>query len=88
MIIYIIGADRGDYSDRTEYVVAWTSDKAKAEARAAWLNEQSAIQQRRVNNSSLPYGESWSVAQAELGDLQWSPSDETTYGVQELEELP
>ena len=87
MRIYLIWADRGDYSDHTEYAVSWTKNKTKAEAEAARLNEGSGVLRRRTVDGDN-YTKEWESACASLGDPQWSPSDETKYCVLELEELP
>lgn len=83
---YVIMARRGDYSDRTEYAVAWSADKATAETAATRMQEESERQRRRAERSSLPYSESWDNGRAAVGDPMWSPGDETNYSVAELPE--
>lgn len=83
--VWLVWADRGDYSDRTEYAVCWFATKDEADAHAAALQERAALWRRRfADDCELPYGELWEKATAEVGDPGWSPSDYTEYRAVEL----
>lgn len=82
--IWLVWATRGSYSDRTEYAVCWHDTKAQATAHAQKLTEASNEWRRRISYSDEPYGTMWDRAQADIGDEQWSPGDETDYQAFEL----
>jgi hypothetical protein len=83
--IYVVWADRGAYSDRTEYAVCWYENEEYARERAESLTALSAEWQRRIFNSgSSRYGAIWEEAKKAVGDEQWGPTDDTSYSVVEL----
>lgn len=78
--IWLVWADRGSYSDRTEYAVCWYDTEAEAKATVETLHELSEAWRRKVSDADGNYGALYEQARLAIGDEQWAPYDETTYG--------
>src|SRR5690348_11019534 len=82
--IWLVWADRGSYSDRTEYAVCWFDTKSMAEACARVMQERSNEWRSRISDNWERSLELHEKALAEIGDPQWGHYDETTYSAYEL----
>jgi hypothetical protein len=84
--VWIIWADRGEYSDRTEYAVCWFETKEEAEKFASAMQETSEawLDRWRRTDGRDSLHETWAKACEATGDSQWSPSDKTRYSAVEL----
>ena len=83
-IVWLVWAERGCYSDRTEYAVCWFDTKSMAEACATVMCRRSNEWRARCADSDAP----WDVgeeAMKDLGDPQWAYYDDTRYYVVELQ---
>lgn len=81
--IFIVWAEHGDYSSRTEYAVCWYDVKADAETRVGELVAGDAEWSGRVACAELDYGDMCLRATAALRDPLWMPG--TCYRVIELQ---
>jgi len=79
MLIWLVWADRGDYSDRVCYPVCWFDNEADAQACARRMGERSDYWRKRIFPSATPYVEKWREAAKDIGDEQWRPSYATEY---------
>lgn len=81
--IWVVGASRGDYSDRTEYAVCWYETKEAAEARALEMGAKSNEWRSRACGAESP----WDIveeAKTDIGDVGWGYYDDTEYFAYEL----
>lgn len=83
--IWLVWADRGSYSERTEYAVCWFETEAEAKACAETLHELSEAWRRKVSDADGNYSELYDKARLAIGDEQWAPYDDTTYSAFSLE---
>ena len=88
--IYLVWADRGCYSEHSEYAVCWFKTEAAAKARAEKMQKLSEEWLVRIANADFSKigwdkrDPMWAEAMKEIGDDAWSPSDGTTYTAQKL----
>jgi len=81
--IWIVQANRGDYSDRTEYAVSWYKTESEATARAAEMEAKSHDWQSNCRDSDNPW-DFVKAAQDDIGDESWNFYADTDYRVYAL----
>lgn len=80
-------ATRGDYSDRTEYPVAYALTGSLAGAHAIAMEQRSGVERAAwCAKGDYDYSE-WDEMRIRVGDPEWAPNGDTRYFVVEIPEL-